>query len=125
MISNVKICYPSDLGTANTANSHLYYNTHRKKSVISLINSFIELNYEVVRANDNNRYAERRDIKVVNVGLVAFFSNYELAISSRKPLEEITHAFLARLLYKSIAAMKDAMIYLLDSTIAVKGDNRN
>ena len=56
----------------NTANSQIYFNIPREGSVISLINSYIDLNFDVVHAATNNRYADDNDIRLVNLGPIAF-----------------------------------------------------
>ena len=38
---------PSEISTINTANSQIYINIPREDSVISLLNSYIDLNFDV------------------------------------------------------------------------------
>ena len=66
---------PSEISTINTANSQVYIYIPREDSVISLLNSYLELNLDVLHAVTNNRYADGNDIKLVNPGPIALFSN--------------------------------------------------
>ena len=50
----------------NTANSQIYIIILREDSLISLINSYLVLNFEFVKSADNSRYANDHDIKLVN-----------------------------------------------------------
>ena len=98
---------PSEISTLNTANSQIYINIPREDSVISLLNSYINLIFDVVHVATNNRYADGNDIRLVNLGPVALFSIYKLTTSSGKHLEDISHAHLVSLMYKLITSAKD------------------
>ena len=98
---------PSEIGTINTANSQVYINIPREDSVISLLNSYLELNFDVLHAAaPNNRYADGNDIRLVNLGPIALFSNYKLTTSSGKHLENIDHAHIVSLMYKLLSSSK-------------------
>ena len=97
---------PSEISTINTANSQIYINIPRDDSVISLLNSCIDLNFDVLYAATNNRYADGNDIRLVNLGHIALFSNYKLTTSSGKHLEDISHALIVSLMYKSTTSAK-------------------
>ena len=99
---------PAEISTINTANSQIYINLPREDSVISLLNSYLELNFDVLQANDNNRYADVNEIRLVNLGPIALFSNYKLTTSSGKHLEEISHAHIVSLMYKLLTSSKDS-----------------
>ena len=77
---------PSEISTINTANSQVSINIPREGGVISLLNSYLELNFDVLQAVTNNRYVDNNDIRLVNLGPIAFFSNYKLTTSSGKLL---------------------------------------
>ena len=95
---------PPEITTINTANSQVYINIPREDSVISLLNSYLELNFDVLHAgNDNNRYADGNDIRLVNLGPIGLFSNYKLTTSSGKHLENIDHAHIVSLMYKLLS----------------------
>ena len=97
---------PSEISTINTANSQIYINIPREDSVISLLNSYLDLNFDVVHAATNNRYADNNNIRIVNLGPVALFSNYKLATSSGKHLQDNSHAHFVSLMYKVITTAK-------------------
>ena len=89
---------PSEISTINIANSQIYINIPREDSVISLLNSYLDLNFDVLHAATNNRYVDGNDIRLVNFGPVALFSSYKLTTSSGKHLEDISHAHIVSLM---------------------------
>ena len=95
---------PSEISTINTANSQVYINIPREDSVISLLNSYLELNFDVLHVGTNNRYADGNNIRLVNLGPIALFSNYKLATSSGKHLENIDLAHIVSLMYKLLTS---------------------
>ena len=99
---------PSERSTINAPNSQININLPREDSVVSLLNSYIELNFDVLHAATGNRYADGNDIKLVNLGPVAFFSNYKLTTSSGKLLEDISHAHIVSLLYKLLTSSRES-----------------
>ena len=98
---------PAEISTINTAISQIYINIPREDSVISLLNSYIELNFDVLRVDNSNRYVDANDIRLVNLGPIALFSNYKLSTSSGKQLEEISDAHIVSLMYKLLKSSKD------------------
>ena len=97
---------PSEISTKNTANSQVYINIPREDSVFSLLNSYLELNFDVLHAATNNRYVDGNDIRFVNLGSIALFSNSKLTTSSGKNLENIDHAHIVSLMYKLLTSSK-------------------
>ena len=89
---------PAELSTINTANSQTYINIPREDSVISLLNSYLELNFDVLHAANNNRNVDANDIRLVNLGPIAFFSVDKLVTASSKHLEEVNHAHFVSLI---------------------------
>ena len=77
------------------------------------MNSYLDLSFEVIKRADNSRYANANDIRLVNLGPVALFSNLRLTRSSGKHLKYISHAHLVSLMYKLKTSSKDSN----DSTI--------
>ena len=73
-----------------------------------MLNSYIELNFDVLRVDNSNRYVDADDIRLVNLGPIALFSNYKLTTSSGKLLEEISHANIVSLMYKLLTLSKDS-----------------
>ena len=97
---------PSEISTINTTNSQVYINIPREDSVISLLNSYLELNFDVLHARTNNRYVNDNDIRLVNLGPIALFSNYKLTTSSGKHLEIIDHSHIVSLMYELLTSSK-------------------
>ena len=75
---------PAEKSTINTPNGqiYLYINIPTEDSVISLINSHLDLNFEVIKKAHNSRYENGDDIRVINLDPIALFSNFKLPISS-------------------------------------------
>ena len=99
---------PSEISTINTANSQIYVNIPREDSVTSLLNSYLEINFDVLQAARKNRYVDASDIRLVNLRPIVLFSNFKLTTSSGKHLEEISHAHLVSLMYKLLTSSKDS-----------------
>ena len=97
---------PSEISTINTTNSQVYINIPREDSVISLLNSYLELDFDVLHAGTSNRYVDGNNIRLVNLGTIALFSNYKLTFSSGKHLENIDHAHIVSLMYKLLTSGK-------------------
>ena len=97
---------PSEISTINTTISQVYINIPREDSVISLLKSYIELDFDVLHAGTNNRYVDGNNIRLVNLGPIALFSNYKLTTSSGKHLEIIDHAHIVSLMYKLLTSSK-------------------
>ena len=97
---------PSEISTINTPNSQVYINIPREDSANSLLNSYLEIDFDVLHATTNNRYVDGNDIRLVNLGPIALFSIYMLTNSSGKHLENIDHAHILCLMYKLISSSK-------------------
>ena len=65
-----------------------------------MLNSYLDLKFEVIKKADNSRYANGNVIQLVNLGPIALFSNSKLTTSSGKQLEDISHTHLVSLMYK-------------------------
>ena len=97
---------PSEISTINTAISQVCIIIPREGSVISLLNSNLELSFDVIHAATNNRYADGDNIRLVNLGAIALFSNYKLTTSSGKQLESIYHTHIVSLMYKLLTSSR-------------------
>ena len=86
---------PAEISTIRTPNSKIYVNSY---SVISLLNSYLDLKFEVIIKADGSRYGNGNEIRLVNLGPIALFSNFKLTISTGKHLEDISHAHLVSLM---------------------------
>ena len=99
---------PSEISTINTPNSQTYINIPREDSLISLLNSYLELNFDVLKADSNNRYVDTDDIRLTNLGGLGLFSVYKLVSASGKHLEEVVHAHVICLIYKIVTSSRDS-----------------
>ena len=90
---------PAERSTINTPNSQIHINIPRENSVSSLLNSLLDLSFEVIKRADNSRYANDNDIRLVNWSPIALFSNFKLRTSSGKHLEDINHSHIVSLMY--------------------------
>ena len=79
---------PSSLATINNKYSNISIIFPREDAYICLQNSFISLEFEVLK-NDDTRYADGDQISLVNFGPVALFSEAKLTTSSGKHLEKV------------------------------------
>ena len=73
-----------------------------------MLNSYLELNFDVLQAVTGNRYADGADIKLVNLAVIALFSIYKLTTSSGKHLEEVNHVHIVSLMYKLLSSSKES-----------------
>ena len=97
---------PAETSTINTPNSHIYSNIPREDSFVTLLNSYLDLNFEVIKKADDSGYANGNDVKLVNLGPNALFRNFKLTTSSGKDLEDISHAHVVSLMYNLITSNK-------------------
>ena len=97
---------PSKISTINTANSQIYINIPREDSLISLLKSYLDLNFDLHNAATNNKYVVADDIWLINLAAIALFKNFKLTISSGKHLENIDHADIVSLMYKLLTSSK-------------------
>ena len=98
---------PSEISTINTANSQIYIKIPREDSVISLLNSYLELGFDVLHAATGNRFVDNNDISLFNLGRIVLFSKYKLITSSRKHLEDINYAHIVCLMSKLITSARN------------------
>ena len=98
---------PAETSTINPPNSQIYINIPREDSVISLLKSYLDVNFEFIKKADNFRYANGNDIKLANLAPIALFSNFKLT-SSGKHLESISHDHLVSLMYKLKTSSKNS-----------------
>ena len=72
------------------------------------MNSYLDLNFEVIKRADKSRYANGNDIRLVNLGSIALFINYTKTTSSEKHLEDISHSHIVSLMYELITSREDS-----------------
>ena len=66
--------FPAETSTIFTASSNIYINIPCEGSEISLINSYLELNFEIIKNTDNYRYTNADDIRLRTFGQISLFS---------------------------------------------------
>ena len=96
---------PSSLATINNTNSNTTISFPRGDAYICLQNSFISLEFEVLK-NINTRYADGDEIGLVNFGPISLFSEAKLTTSSGKHLEKVDNLHLISLMYKLLTSTK-------------------
>ena len=94
---------PSSLATINNNNSNISIIFPREDAYICLQNSYISLEFEVLK-NDDTRYADGDQISLVNFGPVALFSEAKLTTSSGKHLEKNDNLHPISLMYKLLTS---------------------
>ena len=99
---------PSEISTIIIPKSHIFINILREDSVISLLNSYLKLNFDVLQAATGNRYADGADIRLVSLAVIALFIIHNLTTSSGKHLEEINHAHIVSLLYMLLSSSEES-----------------
>ena len=94
---------PSSLATINNANSNVSISLPREDAYICLQNSFISLEFEVLK-NNNTRYTNGDEISLVNFGPVSLLSEAKLTTSGGKHLEKVDNLHLISLMYKLLTS---------------------
>ena len=94
---------PSSLATINNNNSNISIIFPREDAYICLQNSYISLEFEVLK-NDDTRNADGNQISLVNFGPVALFSEAKLTTSSGKHLEKVDNLHPISLMYKFLTS---------------------
>ena len=84
----------------------MYINIPREDSLVSLLESYIDLNFEVLNAATNNRYVDADDEWLINLAAIALFSNFRWTTCSGKHLEKIDHAHIVSLMYKLLTSSR-------------------
>ena len=99
---------PAETSTISIPISQIKINVPREDSVLSLLNSYLDLGFEVIKKAENSRYANGNDIILINLGRIAQLSTFKLTTSSEKHLEDLSHAHIVSLLYKILSSSKDS-----------------
>ena len=94
---------PSSLATVNNANSNVSISLPREDAYICLQNSFISLEFEVLK-NNNTRFADGDEIGLVNFGPISLFSEAKLKTSSGKHLEKVDNLHPISLMIKLLTS---------------------
>ena len=99
---------PAETSTISSPKSQIYINIPKEDGVISLLNTYLKLNSEVIKKTDKNRYVDGKDKRSINLGPIALFSIFKVTTSGEKHLEDISHAHMVSLKYKLITSAKDS-----------------
>ena len=90
---------PSSLATINNNNSNISISLPREDAYICLQNSYISLEFEVLK-NDDKRFNDGDERSLVNFGPVFSFSEAKLTTSSGKHLEKVDNLHPICLMYR-------------------------
>ena len=101
------ILSPAETSTIFTPNIQIYFNIPTEDSVISLMYSYLDLNFEVIKKADDSRYGSGNDIGLINLSPIALFSNYKQTTCTGKHLEDISNSHIVPLMYKLINSSKN------------------
>ena len=82
----------------------IYINIPREDSVFSLLNSYLDLSFDVINAGIDNKFVVTDNIMLVNRAAIAFFSEFRLTTSSGKHLKSIHHAHIVSLMYELLTS---------------------
>ena len=72
-----------------------------------MLNSYLELFFEVIKKADKSRYGDGNDIRLINLVSIASFSNFKLTTNSGKHLKDFRHGHIVSLMYKLITSRRD------------------
>ena len=100
---------PAENSILSTPNCQNYINISREDSVICLLNSYLDLIFEVNKKTDNSRNGNGNDIRLVNLRPITLFSSFNLTTSSGKHLEDISHAHFVSSIYELITSGNDSV----------------
>ena len=78
---------PAETSTIKTPDSQIFINIPREDSVLSFLNSYLDLDVEVIKKTDDSRQANGNDMRLLNLGPIASFNNFKLITSSGETLE--------------------------------------
>ena len=93
------------MATVNNTNSNISVSLPREDAYICLQNSFISLEFEVLK-NNNTRFADGDEISLVNFGPISLFSEAKLTTFSGKHLEKVDNLHLISSMYKCLTSTK-------------------
>ena len=97
-----------ETSTINTSKVQIYINIPKEDSVISLVISYLDLNFEVIEKADESRYANGNYTRLVNLGCFAISNNSKLTKRSGRHFEDISHAHIVSFFYKLMNSAKDS-----------------
>ena len=84
-----------------------------------MLNSYLDLNFEIIEKTDNSRFGNGNDIRLINLGSKDLFPIFKLTTSSGKHLEDISRAHIVSLMYNLLTSAKHSD----DLSIIFDGDH--
>ena len=97
----------AEISTTRTPRSQIYIIIPGEDCVISLLNSHLVLNFEVIKKADNSRYANGNDIRLANLRPIVLISSFKLTTFSGKHPEDLIHAHIVSSMYELKTSAKD------------------
>ena len=112
---------PSSLATINNANSNVSISLPREDAYICLQNSFISLEFEVLK-NNKTRYTNGDEISLVNFGPISLFSEAKLTTSSGKHLEKVDNLHPISLMIKLLTSTSQTsqLLYGFEESTSIR-----
>ena len=115
---------PNSLATINNTNSNFSISLPREDAYICLQNSYISLEFEVVK-NDDTRYVDNDQTALVNFGPVALFSGAKLTTSSGKHLEKVDSLHIISIMHKLLTFQQQTSKEMYGFEYSVKSEDKN
>ena len=97
---------PNNLATMNTVNTNINIILNREESHLNLRDSYLEIEF-VVSDDAGGVFANDANIRLVNYGMMAFFSSVKLETSGGRTIEYIDHCHPNLLMYKLLTSTVD------------------
>ena len=112
---------PNSLATINNLNSDNSISLPREDAYICLQNSYISLEFEVLK-KDDTRFNDGNQISLVNFGPVALFSEANLTTSAGKHLEKVDNLNPICLMYKFLTSQQQTsqMMYGFEESVTIR-----
>ena len=70
-------------------------------------NSYLDLNFEIIKRADISRHANGKELSLINLGPIALIDNFKLTTSSGNHSEDIGLAHFVSLFYQLITSAED------------------
>ena len=97
---------PNNLATMNTVNTNINIILNREENHLNLHVLYLEIEF-VVLDYAGGVFANNTNIRLVNYGMMTFFSSFKLETSGRKTIEYIDHCHLYLLMYRLLTSTDD------------------
>ena len=104
--SKIKKYKPNNLATMNKVNLNINIILNREENQLNLGDSYLEIEF-VVSDDAGDVFANNANIRLVNYGMMAFFSSVKLETSGGRTIEYIDHCHPNLLMYKLLTCTVD------------------